>query len=258
MTGAGSAMLALKLVLVPVFLLLVTLAGRRWGPSFAGWIAGLPVVTGPILGFIAIEQGAAFAAQAATAALSAVLSSVAVTVAYAHAARRTAWPLALAASFTAWALTAGLLSLAPDSLVLAAALAGAALIAAPRLFPPAAPLNRARAGGRGELALRMIAGGVLTLVVTQAAAAAGPRWSGLLAVFPVMSVVLAGFSHCTEGAANTAALLRALASGLASFAAFCLVTAYALPRVGMAVAFGAGVAAALAAQLATLRRRPRS
>jgi len=40
--NASSAMLALKLVLVPGFLLLVTLAARRWGPSFGGWLAGLP------------------------------------------------------------------------------------------------------------------------------------------------------------------------------------------------------------------------
>ncbi|WP_156441131.1 hypothetical protein [Burkholderia sp. ABCPW 14] len=34
-------MLALKLTLVPLFLLVVSMSGRWWGPSIAGWLAGL-------------------------------------------------------------------------------------------------------------------------------------------------------------------------------------------------------------------------
>jgi hypothetical protein len=255
----GGAMLALKLVLVPGFLLLVTLAARRWGPALAGWLAGLPVVTGPILVFMAIEQGPLFAAKAAAAALSAVLSTVAVTVVYSQVARHTRWPLALALAFSAWALAAWLLSLAPESLALAAFLAALSLAIAPRLFPPGGAAHAARpGGGHGELVLRMLAGALLTLGVTHAAAAAGPRWSGLLAVFPVMSVVLAGFSHRAQGAAYTATLLRALTAGLSSFAMFCLTAALLLPHAGITAAFAAAVGAALATQAATMRRRPRS
>ncbi len=60
-----TAVLLLKLFLVPALIALVTLAGRRWGPAVAGWLSAFPVVAGPILGFIALEQGAAFAARAA-------------------------------------------------------------------------------------------------------------------------------------------------------------------------------------------------
>lgn len=41
-------MLLLKLFLVPDFLLLLSLGGKRCRPSVANWLAGLPVVTGPI------------------------------------------------------------------------------------------------------------------------------------------------------------------------------------------------------------------
>jgi len=59
--------LALKLLLVPSFLILITLASKRWGPGVAGWLAGLPVSAGPILFIVALEQGHVFAASAAAA-----------------------------------------------------------------------------------------------------------------------------------------------------------------------------------------------
>lgn len=58
-------LLALKLMLVPSLTAGITLSGRRWGPSVAGWLSAFPVVGGPILFFIAIEQGPAFASAAA-------------------------------------------------------------------------------------------------------------------------------------------------------------------------------------------------
>jgi hypothetical protein len=49
-------MLALKLTLVPLFLLTVSMSGKWWGPSIAGWLAGLPVVAGPILYLLVLSQ----------------------------------------------------------------------------------------------------------------------------------------------------------------------------------------------------------
>jgi hypothetical protein len=41
-------LLRLKLLLVPSLIGLVTLAGRRWGPTIAGRLTALPVVSVPI------------------------------------------------------------------------------------------------------------------------------------------------------------------------------------------------------------------
>ncbi|MGN4077180.1 hypothetical protein ACS0ZK_34345, partial [Burkholderia gladioli] len=68
-------MLALKLTLVPLFLLVVSMSGTWWGPSIAGWLAGLPVVAGPILFLLVLEHGPAFGAQAALLSLAAILAS---------------------------------------------------------------------------------------------------------------------------------------------------------------------------------------
>ena len=34
-----------------------SLAGRRWGESVSGWLPGLPLTSGPVCLFLALEQG---------------------------------------------------------------------------------------------------------------------------------------------------------------------------------------------------------
>ncbi|HWS73953.1 MAG TPA: hypothetical protein VN324_02310 [Quisquiliibacterium sp.] len=246
-------MLLLKLLLVPAFLALVTLAGRRWGPGVAGWLAGLPVVAGPILFFLAIEHGTVFGARAAAASLSAVLAAIAFSVTYARACRRFGWPVALASALSAWFVAAFMLAQLPESLMLSAVLAGAALLAAPRLLPQGPAVLAARAAPAWELWLRMGAGAALTLAVTGLATGIGPAWSGLFSVFPVLSFVLAVFSQRMHGSGFVIALLRAMATGMWSFAAFCLALALALQILGVGPAFGVSVLATLAVQWLTRR-----
>jgi uncharacterized membrane protein (GlpM family) len=245
-------MLALKLLLVPLFLLVVSLVSKRFGPSVGGWVAGLPVVAGPILGFIALERGAAFAATAAATAAAGVFAAVSFGVAYARASASRAWPVALAVALAAWGCAAGLLHPLPSAPLLGAAIAAASLLAAPHLFPRPAALPLHGAVTRGQIVLRMVAGALLTLLVTLTAGALGARWSGLLAVFPLLSAVLAVSSHRSQGAAFAGALLRAMVTGLYSFAAFCVALSLALASMPLVWAFVSAVAAGLLVQAATL------
>lgn len=238
-------MLILKLLLIPGFLLLISLAGKRWGPSVAGWLSGLPVVVGPILFFLAIEQGPQFAAHSAVAALSAMFAMIAFCITYAQVAQRANWPWALAISMTVWAVLALVLSLIPPSLPFSVVAAAVALLASPYLFPDVQPVLKGTAPKSDKLIWRMIAGAALTLVVTMLASTVGERWSGLLAVFPVLGSVMAVFSQQTRGPAFTAALLRATATGMYSFSAFCLVSALTLPSMGLS-GFAVGVAVSVA------------
>jgi len=247
------SVLLLKLVLIPGFLLLISLAGKRWGPSVAGWLSGLPVVVGPILFFLAVEQGPSFATQSAIAALSAMSAMITFCVVYAQAAQRCNWPAALLIALLSWGLVAAVLSVMPASLLLSMIAAVTALLAAPYLFPTVQPLLAGPAPKSDKLLLRMLAGALLTLAVTWFASALGERWSGLLAVFPVLGSVMAVFSQQTRGPAFTAALLRATATGMYAFAAFCLTLALTLPRWGD-WAFVLGVAVALLMLLITKRR----
>ena len=52
----------LKLVARPALILLASLAGRRWGETVGGWFVGLPLTSGPVVFFLALEQGIGFAA----------------------------------------------------------------------------------------------------------------------------------------------------------------------------------------------------
>ena len=248
-------MLALKLLLVPSFLILITLAGKRWGPGVAGWLAGLPVSAGPILFIVALEQGSFFAASAAAASLSAVSSTVVFCAVYAHASRRFGWGIALPITAAVWLAAVSLLSHLPGSTVLSCALAASALLAAPYLFPPVKKVEVARSMSMIELAMRAIAGAMLTLAVSLSAAAIGSSWSGLLTTYPVLGTVLAVFSHHKHGADFAIVLLRSMAAGMYSFAVFFLVLALLLADSGTTVAFVSASAAGVLVQLATLRFR---
>ncbi len=241
-------MLALKLFLVPVFLALISLAGKRWGPSVAGWLAGLPALTGPILFLLALEHGAAFTAAAATVSLAAVLGAVAYMVTYARVCVRASPWTALAAGIVSWCFSASIVTRLPLSNFASLAIALGSLLAAPKLFPRLSAPLAAVGLPRGELLLRMIAGAAITLAVTGAASAIGPSWSGMLAVFPVLAIVLSVFSHRLAGPAFATLLLRAMVLGLYSFTTFCFTLAVVLPHRGVAMSFSTAIILALAMQ----------
>ena len=93
-----SIVLALELILVPL-LIGVTLADRRWGAAVGGWLSAFPMISAPILFFIVLEHGAAFASDAAVGTLAAVLANVGFGIGYAWSATRFSSPTCLAAAF---------------------------------------------------------------------------------------------------------------------------------------------------------------
>lgn len=52
-------MLALKIILVPALIGRITLAGRRWGQGFAGWLGSFPIVAGLVLFILALSSALA-------------------------------------------------------------------------------------------------------------------------------------------------------------------------------------------------------
>lgn len=222
-------MLLLKLTIVPLFIALVTLAGKKWGAQLAGLLGGLPIVAGPIVIFLALEHGSQFGVMAATAAISAVAGLLFFGIVYAWACLYWRWPLALLSAVTAWIMAANVIvnlqnhqaNQAEISLLIALA----ALLLAPWLLPKYQGPSPAASSLR-DLPLRMLAGAALTILVTQMAQALGGQWSGMLAAFPVIGSVLAVFIHDSQGATQVAQLYRGMVRGLYSFSFFFLVLVY--------------------------------
>jgi len=224
------------------------MAGRRWGPGVAGWLAGFPSLTGPILLFLALERGTEFTAHAAVGSLASVFCAVSFGITYAWACRRLHWFWSWLCALASWTAAGVLLNQLPLSSLGALAAALLTLLAAPRLFPRA----QAQWGGHAlpaqELLLRMGAGAAMVLTVTAVAQAVGPAWTGLIAAFPVMSSVLATFSQRANGPGFVVALLRSMIGGFYSFIVYCLSVALLLERLGIAATFVVAITAAVAVQ----------
>src|SRR5262252_4592204 len=91
--------LALKLVLTPALIGAVSLAGRRWGPAIGGWLAGLPLTSAPVVFFLALDHGLAFAAATSIGILTGAISGAAFCLAYSRLAYHWRWPLTVFASW---------------------------------------------------------------------------------------------------------------------------------------------------------------
>ena len=95
-------LLAVKLIVTPLMILAASLAGRRWGEALGGWIVGLPLTSGPVAAFLAVERGANFAAEASAGSLAGAIAQVAFVGGYALAAPW-GWPAGLIAGAVAYA-----------------------------------------------------------------------------------------------------------------------------------------------------------
>jgi hypothetical protein len=252
-----SIILLLKLTLVPLLIVGVTLAGRRWGPAIAGCLSGMPVVAGPIMFFMTIEQGAAFASQAIVGMLLGVLATLCFNLAYAWASIRLTWRGSLLAALLVYFFAIAGLNETTMALNASGILVFVCLIAAIRLFPSVqTKTSTATTSPRGEILIRMIAGAALVLAVTYGAAKCGAHLSGLFATFPVISMVLAVFSHRQSGHEFSIRLLHGIVFGWFAFVFFCLALGWALPSLGIAGAFMLAILAAAIIQLTSMRLMP--
>jgi hypothetical protein len=249
------ALLAIKLLLAPCFVIGASLAGRRYGPRVGGLVGGLPVVAGPILLIYALAHGRGFAANAAEGTLLGLVSLTGFAVVYGHLAGRASWPVGLLSGWLAFILGTLLFSLFTAPVVLALALAcsgfvvGLALLPRPRDGPPPTATPP-----RWDLPLRAGCALALVLALTAAAGWLGPRLSGLLAPFPIIASVLATFTHSQRGVDETLRLLRGLITGFGAFALFCFTLALSLRTLDVAEAFALATGLALFTQSVLLRQ----
>ena len=237
--------LLLKIAVPPVLVAGMSLVARRWGPALGGLIMGLPWMTGPVLFFLGLDKGEAFALKAATGVELAVLPIVAYMIAYATVAGVAAWPLsflAAAASFIGLAAVVRSIDIGvvPATFVALAAL-GLARVLLPRPKGVPVPVRLPA----WDIPARMAATFVLVSIIMSSADILGGQLSGIMSSFPVILTVIGTFTHKQSGVDAVRAMLRAVTLSLVSFSMFFLTVGLALPHIGLVGAYAAAVVVTL-------------
>ncbi len=242
-------LLAAKILLSPLCVIAVSLAGRRWGIAVAGLLGGLPVVAGPILLVETLVHGRGFGAAAAAGTLLGLAALTTFVVVYGRVATGAGPGPSVLCGWAAFLLGIAVLSPLRPAAVVSLLLVATCFALGLKLLPAAPPQPAAAPTPPWwDLPGRAFAALALVLTLTALSGALGAHLSGLLAPFPIITSVLAVFTQAHGGFAPLAVLLRNFLIGFYGFAAFCFVLAIALPAMGTAAAFGLAVAAALTVQ----------
>jgi uncharacterized membrane protein (GlpM family) len=253
--------LALKLILTPLLILAISLASRRWGEAVGGWLVGLPVTSGPVALFLALDQGVAFAEQAALGSLAATVAQACFCIAYFQMATLTPWPVTFTLATLAFAAAATILRIAAIPALPLYVVALVALSAGLYLCPRGTTRARAAILPLWDIPARMLVATSLVVGITTMATTLGPSLSGLLSTFPVFATVLTVFAHRSLGTTAARQVLRGLLLGLYCFSSFFVVLSLLMPHVSLLLAFATSTLAALlihGAAFQVIRRQRRS
>ena len=247
------ALLLLKLSLTPILIGGASLAARRWGPSVGGWIVALPLTTGPVAFYLALDHGNAFAAGAAKGSIAGLLGDATFALAYGWVACRTGWRLSTTCGLAAFVGAAVVMQpfLAAQAWVVFSIVA-VAMILCLVLAPPSRVAGAAAPAPPWDIPARIAVGTGIVLAITAAAEALGPSLSGLLAAAPVYVSVLAVFAHRREGPDPAIGVVRGLQMGLFGTIVFFLVLTMAIETFGIVPAFAAAILAGAAVQSVSL------
>jgi hypothetical protein len=245
--------LALRVLLALCFVVFASLVARRFGVRIGGVVAGLPVIAGPILLVLALQHGSAFASRAAVGVLLGMVGLAAFVLAYVAAAKWLSWRSAVVAAYTAFALAVVAMGPLSVGAVPALVIACGALVLTLGLLPrpprvDAAPL----APARWDMPFRAACTAVAVVTVTAVATTLGPHLSGLVTSFPIITAVLAVFTHAHRGRDEAIRLLRGFTVGFFSYATFCFVVATTIRPLGVSGCFALVAVVALCVQAAAV------
>lgn len=247
-------LIVLKLILTPLIVGGASLAARRWGPSIGGWVVSLPLTSGPVLFFLALEQGPAFAADATIGTILGLLGICGYTVGYLAGSRWGAAAALGAASLGYLAVGIGVQPVtgAPFLALVAVVLVAIAIVI--QLLPAPSGPSIAREHPAWDLPARIAVGTTLVVGLTTLAPSLGPVASGLVATFPAYVSVLAVFEHVRGGRLAGLGTLRGLLVGLFGTVAFHVVIRAGVVPLGVAVAFPLAIVVTGAIGAVALRR----
>jgi hypothetical protein len=246
-------LLLLKLTLTPILICGASLAARRWGPTIGGWIVGLPLTSGPVLLFIALEHGPSFAATTSVGTLLGIDAIAAFCVGFTVGSTR--GPVIALGTATLAYIAAGLVGQAfagwpfPVLIVVAVVAVFLALLS----LPMTSGRRSTTAHPRWDLPARVVVGTGLVLSLTTLAPLLGPTASGIATTFPVYLSVLSVFALLHDGRPAALGVLRGLLVGLFGTIGFFIAVHMLVETAGIGVAFAVAAATALAVSALALR-----
>jgi hypothetical protein len=251
--------IVLKLLLTPLFIAALTLIGRRWGPGASGAVAGLPLTSGPISDFLALEQGAQFAVDAAAATLAGLIAVAAFCLAYAITASRKKWIASTIAALAAFFLFAALLLFLRLEVIATFIIVALVLAMTLWLFPKgvAQPNVVTLTRPKGDFVLRIVIATALVFLLTAIAPRLGPQATGLVSPFPIFGGMLAIFAHRHASALDAQRVLRGVLVASFAFAVFFLIVGEMLPRYHVGVTYVLASVVGVAVNIALFQRMRR-
>jgi len=251
--------LAAKVIGAAAVVIVAARATERAGPFLGAMIATLPVSTGPVYVFLAIDYGAEFIAEAAVMSVASTAAIVAFVAGHALAAQRFATAGSLASATATWFAGALLLQLRAWSFLEASLLLAASFALAMRGLRRFAVATTPAAGARTrfDLPLRALLVAAVVIATSLASRAFGPSVTGVLATYPVVFTSLIVILQPRAGGAFVSALLVTGLKGLLGFGAALAVLHLAALHLGAAVALVLALVVAVGwnVTLALARRR---
>ncbi|WP_282114812.1 hypothetical protein [Pseudoalteromonas arctica] len=199
----------LKLIIAPLLILLITCAQKRFGSFVSGIIPGLPITSGPISYFIALEQGKLFAANSAVASLYGMSGIGLFCFSYLVVSRRFGMLKSLFTALSIWCVFSVITLFLPVNIIVASVvslciLLGLTIISTKlNISVDAKPLN-----ARWELPVKMILVTSFIVLVTFISQHIGSAWSGLISTFPVILAVMGSVAHFSDKQASTFKILN--------------------------------------------------
>jgi hypothetical protein len=238
--------LLLKLILVPLIIAAATLVARRWGERVSGLMIGLPLTSGPVSVFFAIEQSPHYAANAAIGSILGLVPVALFCASYVQAARRFRWYWAASLSIAIYLAAVWLMSLFTPNLLVESLAVPFILVLAYFSLGRMDSNDSILRSPWWDLPLRMVVATSLLVAITTAAGSLGPTWGGLLSPFPIFTFVMVTFSHSQGGAGAAWRLMRGVLVGLLAYTAFFIVVSLLVERASAWVVYPLATLVALA------------
>lgn len=161
---------------------------------------GWPLVTGPIIFIIFLQEGGAFAAKTAHGALLGQVSLIAFAWSYALVALKAPWYISITCATVTFIGSVYLVSLIHVPLWLTFLLLIVALYLVNKFWPKYEPITTPLSSPRWELYLRIGLVIALVFVLSEFSQTLGPSLTGGFSTYPVIATIMGTFNHKRFGA----------------------------------------------------------